>query len=213
MANTPTQPTPPRPGDKPTQLPKQPTPPRKPGDKDDDDDDDARRRESRPETGELATEPVTTTQQRVFVERGRSGGAQRTGAAGDLSHEDDPSHRATLSGRRAKSPTPGVPETYEDLPPVDPAAFDPRIATEGTPIAFPDPDEPYPQEGTPYPPPVDAPVRVGKRSEHSLDAETGKRLDAEGKVVEETGPRGGQTAAASGEANLAGKPSRQFDVP
>ena len=45
--------------------------------------------------------------------------------------------------------------TGESLAPVDPAEFDPRKAADWTPIAFPDPDEPYPQDGDPYPPPPD----------------------------------------------------------
>jgi hypothetical protein len=57
----------------------------------------------------------------------------------------------TASGRRDKSPTPN--EFSEPLS-VDPAASDPRLAPPGTPIAFPDPDEDYPTEGDPYPPPT-----------------------------------------------------------
>jgi hypothetical protein len=219
MANTPQ--TPSRPGDKPTPpskdrpgtdrpatdrpSPSNPQAPRK--DKDDKDDDDVAPQGT---SGELATEVVTGNQQRVYLERGRAGGPQRTGVAGDIDPADDPSLRTTRAGRAPKSPTPGLAaEPYN----TDPSAWDPRFASEGTPIAFPDPDEPYPQEGTPYPPPVGTAMRVGEQAARALDPATGKRLDAEGKVVEETGPRVGQTAAASGEANLGGKPSRQFDTP
>ena len=57
----------------------------------------------------------------------------------------------TPSGRLNKSPTPGV---FTDTLSVDPTASDPRKAPPGTPIAFPDPDEDYPTEGEPYPPPT-----------------------------------------------------------
>lgn len=227
MANTPT--TPSRPGSQPTRPSGTPKPPDKPGGgggdrptpssplrekpKKEDDEDEPVKNE---DTGELATEPVTTSQQRVYVERGRSGGAQRTGAAGDLAPEDDPSQRLTPSGRKPKSPTPGVPSpyTFEE----DPTAWDPRLAAEGTPIAFPEPDEPYPQEGTPYPPPVEPPAVMGVAAARALNADGtakngGKKSDADVASHEAGGPRIGQSATASGEANLGGKPSRQYDTP
>jgi hypothetical protein len=138
--------------------------------------------------------------------------------------DGDPSFDLTPSGRRPKSPSPGVPEPRAEAAgagaevdpqfskPIvgDPTVWDPRHAPfPGTPIAFPDPDDQYPQEGTPYPVPPDPVVGTAFTQAAKALNEDGTRKDAEG------GPSGsGKSDAdvASREANLGGRPSRQYDT-
>jgi len=57
----------------------------------------------------------------------------------------------TVAGARpTKNVIPGATPLQADTDPTD---WDPRLAPPGTPIAFPDPEEDYPTEGVPYPPP------------------------------------------------------------
>ena len=134
-----------------------------------------------------------------------SWGAQRLADRADRTHaRGDPSFDRTPAGRRPKSPTPGVPEPFEGEP-LDPADYDPRAAAVGTPIAFPDPDEPYP---------------TGR---HALSATDGARRSrrAPSPLVRSTTTARARTArkaasrdadVASHEANLGSRPSRQYDT-
>jgi len=129
--------------------------------------------------------------------------------------EGDPSFKLTPAGRRPKSPTPGIAEPRVDVdvdpqfskPAVgDPTVWDPRHAPfPGTPIAFPDPDEDYPQEGIPYPVPPD-PV-VGTAFEYAA-----KALNPDG--TRKDGEEGSKSDAdvASRERTLGGPPTRQYDT-
>ena len=142
--------------------------------------------------------------------------------------------RVTASGRQAKVPEAGAASAFS----IDPAAWDPRLAPQGTPIAFPDPDEPYPQfpVGTSYPPPLETQAAdavagytkgkdeeslLGTREQTDEDATKygppGVRI-AKRPAADAVDPRDVQTPSGRGQVEAAnkpvggGKPGKQYDV-
>ena len=132
--------------------------------------------------------------------------------------------RVTASGRQAKVPEAGAAVSAYSI---DPAAWDPRLAPQGTPIAFPDPDEPYPQfpVGTSYPPPPDtqaadaaAAYTKGKEEESLLGTREQTDEDvqkygppgvrvAKRPAADATDPRDVVTPSGRGQVSAANKPS------